>query len=207
MGFRKQLLGGGQTGTREWEEQVAQDFAEVTGSPIEEARAFVRVSVEAAKTDARKEGTENFPPNYGDLLLEKERSNPRLKNELAKIRQEGVTDEDIRRYWSMNDLERRVLEKFYQGILYATWKMAREAGLSSKQAAVFARKYHPYYGNPDDTRVTTGDDRPLPIELMMREDAWFDKQRSGNPSQLKQRLEEHSSYNALIRAEIRAGRI
>jgi hypothetical protein len=95
----------------------------------------------------------------------------------------------------------------YKAILYATWKNAVQDGRTSEQAAIHARKFHPYYGEPDDTRVTSGDDRPLPIELMGREDAWFEKARSQGLDALRQRLQKSSSYNALMRTEIRAGRL
>jgi hypothetical protein len=56
-------------------------------------------------------------------------------------------------------------------------------------------------------RMTSGDDQPLPIELMKRENAWFEEQMRVNPEELQLRLERSSSYNAVIRAEIRAGRL
>jgi hypothetical protein len=141
------------------------------------------------------------------LLLERERADPNVAREFQAKRQEGVTDEDIRWYWNMRDLERRAMEQMYRAILYAAWKSARAEGRSDEEAARHARKFHPYWGDPDDTRLARDDNRPLPVELMKRKNAWFEKERATNPEGLELRLARSSSYNALIRAEIRAGRL
>ena len=191
-----------------WERRVAYHLASAAGTSFEDAMDTVRICIEAKKKEIQKEGPKYVPPNWSTLLLEEERTNPTIKNKLAPVRRDGVTDEDIRRYLDMNELERRTLQYLNEVTLYSAWTAALQAGLSdNRTAAVYARKYLPYYGDPDDTRVTSGDDRPLPLELMLREDAWSDKERNRNPSQFKKRLGEYSSYNAFVRAEIRAGRM
>lgn len=203
MSFWKSLLGQDES-ERDLQERIAFSFAGF-GLSLAEAKDMARSCIEAAKEEARKQGS--LPPNAGDTFLREEGTNQRVREWLAKKRREGVRNEDIRWYWNLDDLERRASENMYRAILYATWKDAMREGRTGEEAAVYARKFHPYYGEPDDTRVTSADDRPLPIELMGRENAWFDKQRSRNQDALKQLLQTHSSYNALMRAEIRAGRL
>jgi len=191
-----------------WEKRVAHHLASAAGTSFEDAMDTVRICIEAKKKDIQGEGPKYVPPNYSTLLLEAERTDPTLKNKLALLRREGVTNEDIGRYYDMVELERRTLQCVHETMLYSAWKSALQAGFADdRRAAVYARKYHPYYGDPDDNRVTSGGDRPLPLELMLRVDAWSDKERNRNPSQFKERLEKHSSYNAFVRAEIRAGRM
>ena len=203
MPFWKRLLGQDEP-ERNLQERIAFSLAGF-GLSLAEAKDMASSCIEAAKEEVRKEGS--LPPNAGDTFLREEGTNQRVREWLAKKRRAGVRDEDIRWYWNLDDLERRALEQMYQAILYATWKGAKEEGRTGEEAAVYSRKFHPYYGEPDDTRVTSGDDRPLPIELMGRENVWFDRQRSGDPDALKQLLQRYSSYNALMRAEIRAGRL
>ena len=209
MGFWDRLLGGSEDDRRmehDLREQLAHSLVGM-GASVMEAVALAETCIATAKEEARKAGTLRLPSNSGDRLLEQEPTDPNLAREFQNKRREGVTDEDIRRYWNMRDLERRALEQMYRGILYATWKAARAEGRSDEEAARHARKFHAYWGVPDDTRVTRDDDRPLPLELMKREDAWFTKERATNPEELKQRMARSTSYNALIREEIRAGHL
>jgi hypothetical protein len=147
-------------------------------------------------------------PGRGDILLERERTDLKLKSQLQKKRLEGVTDNDILWYWNRNDSERRAEENMDRAVMYARFKQyVEDEYRTPEEAAVRIRKYFPYYGDSDDTRVTAGEDRPLPVELMKRVDDWFGKERTENPADFKKRLEQSSSFNALIRVEIRAGRL
>lgn len=191
-----------------WERRVALHLASAVGTSFEDAMDTVRMCIEAKKKEIQAEGPKYVPPNWSTLLLEAERTNPTIKSKLAPLRRDGVTDDDIRRYHDMNEIERRTLQYLNEVTLYSAWKRAHETGVTDdRMAAVSARKQHPYYGDPDDMRVTSGDDRPLPFELMLREDVWSDEERNRNPSQFKESLEKFSSYNAFVRAEIRAGRL
>lgn len=207
MALWKRFFGESRSLQRRLEQQISQTLAEMTGCSIDEARSIARACIKKAKADARKAGTNALPANSGDILLQRERANPKLAQWLSAKRTEGVRDDDIRWYWNMPDLERRTLETMQEAILFSTWRSARSDGRTPEEAAVHSRKYHPYYGDPSDTKVTWGDDRPLPIELMNREDAWYERECIGDPTAFKNRLEGFSSYNALMRAEIRAGRL
>jgi hypothetical protein len=47
---------------------------------------------------------------------------------------------------------------------------------------------------------------PLPYELKDRVNAWMQKEMM-SPEDLRRRVEESSTFNALVRSEIRAGRL
>ena len=80
------------------------------GTPSSEAgKKIFSEWLRETKEDARKETTDNLPPNYGDWLLEKEATDPNIKFRLAKARKDGARDEDIRIWWNLPDLERRLM--------------------------------------------------------------------------------------------------
>ena len=192
---------------REIQAQIVQDLID-GGMHTGDAVSVVRSCIDAAKEEIRKQGTQRLPPNYGDILLQHEKTDPNVGKELEKKRREGVTDEDIRVYWNAPELWRRTTDQLARSLIFSVWKQSVTGGQSDDEAAVYARKFFPYWGDPDDTRVTSGDDRPLPVELSRREDTWTSREREKNGDQaLKERCEDASSYNAIIRAEIRAGRL
>ncbi len=173
-----------------------------------DALSVVRSCIDTAKKEIRKEGTQRLPANYGDVLLQREKTDANVANELAKKRREGVTDEDIRVYWNASELWRRTTDQLGQFLMYSAWKGLVKEGQSDEEAALHVRRLFPYWGNPDDMSVASGDNRPLPIELSRREDAWTsrERQRIGDQA-FQERCQSSSSYNAVIRAEIRAGRL
>jgi len=138
--------------------------------------------------------------------LDKESTDEEAKSYLAKMRKEGVTDEDIRWWWNRHDLERRMItaaDEWFQYALYL--KLIKEDGLSRNEAAKRIRKFYPIYGDPDDTSVMAGEDRPLPIELKLRVNIYMTRRRQADSEQFIKDLEESSSFNALIRREIKKG--
>jgi hypothetical protein len=210
MSFWSSLFGGNAQERhveREVQTQIVQDLID-GGMSTGDAVSVVRSCIEAAKEEIRKEGTQRLLPSYGDVLLQREKTDPNVAKELAKKRREGVTDEDIRIYWNASELWRRTVDQLGRSLTYSLWKELVNEGQSDKEAAAYVRKYFPYWGDPDDASVTSGDDRPLPVELSRREDAWTSRERERIGDQaFKERCESSSSYNAIIRAEIRAGRL
>jgi hypothetical protein len=69
-------------------------------------------------------------------------------------------------------------------------------------AAKKVRKFHPMYGDPDDTMHTKGDDRPLPYELKNRINIYIEKRAQKDPDKYKKEIENSSTFNSLIRREI-----
>lgn len=149
-----------------------------------------------------------LPPNAGDKILEKEKSDENTHRVLEKLRQEGVRDEDIRWWWNLNSVERAMMlkvDEFHRLALHI--KCRQEDGLSVEQAAEQVRKHHPIFGNPEDTTHTQGDDRPLPEELKDRINIYVEKRFTSDPEKFKEEIEQSSTFNALVRKEIRAGKL
>ena len=63
------------------------------------------------------------------------------------------------------------------------------------------------YGDPDDTMHTKGNDRPLPYELKDRINIYVEKCKKKDPDKLKKDIENSSTFNSLIRNEIKNGNL
>ncbi|OIP13805.1 MAG: hypothetical protein AUJ99_00875 [Caldisericum sp. CG2_30_36_11] len=183
-----------------------------TGMTLEYARREVKKAIELCKEQAIKEGTIDLPNNYGDLLIRAaESGDPNAKKIVDKARKEGATDEDIREFWNLNDLQRRMViwsENLHR-VAMASYLL--RPGLSKdeeKKAAAKIRKTFPMYGDPDNTKVTSGDDRPLPHELRGKVDRWRIKIiNEEGEEKIKERLDRYSTFNAMVRDEIRKGNL
>jgi len=81
-----------------------------TGMTLEHARGEVRKAIELCKEQAIKEGTVGLPNNYGDLLIrDAESGDLNAKKIVDKARKEGAIYKDIREFWNLNDLQRRMV--------------------------------------------------------------------------------------------------
>lgn len=78
---------------------------------------------------------------------------------------------------------------------------------AADEAAIQIRKFYPIYGDSNDTTHTTGDDRPLPYELKDRIDVYIEKRVKENSEKYKSEVQQSSTFNALIRKEIKAGNL
>ena len=206
MGFFSRLLG---FRSDEVEEQVesmyVQLYQSAKGMSPREAREAVRMLIEQAKEEASNEGTTNLPPDFGDQILARENVDTRQK--LEKKRREGVTNEAIRWWWNMPDLQRRMMITDDDATHMATYLHHVEQGLSPEESAAEVRKSHLIYGDPDDTSNTTGDDRPLPMELKDRVNTYVARRIQEDPAAFKNDIEASSTMNALIRREIATKRL
>ncbi len=145
----------------------------------------------------------NLPVNAGDSLLDKEKNNESTHNLLEKKRREGVRDEDIRWWWNSSDLERMMMLKVDEFHRLALHIKCREDGLSAEQSANQVRKFHPIYGNPEETTHTDGDDGPLPEELKNRINIYIERKPQTDPEKYKDEIEQSTTFNALIRKELK----
>jgi hypothetical protein len=178
------------------------------GMLLSQAEANFHELLKLAKKESQKEGTSSLPQNYGDILLEKESTDDKIKVMLAKKRKEGVRNEDLKWWWNMHDLERRMMLKVSEWTALALFiKLREEDGLNEREAGKIVMKSHPMFGDPDDTTHTTGEDRPLPYELNNRIDIYINKMSQTDPEQFKRDIKEASTLNALIRKEIKKGNI
>lgn len=131
---------------------------------------------------------------------------PELVARLEAKKKDGATEDDIRWLWDLPDVERRMIEKDDQHTILAFILEKEDQGLSKKQAIQELRKSMPMWGDPTDTTHTRGDDRLLPYELKRRVAAWMERYYA-NPQAFDTKLASFSTFNAMIRSEIRAGRI
>lgn len=192
---------------KQLEDQYVPTFL-MMGMSSSQAKSTFQDMLKLAKEKSQKEGSSNWPQNLGDFLLERESADGKIKSMLTKRRKEGVRDEDIRWWWNMHDLERRMMLTFDDISRHSLFvRLRKEEGLNAEEAAREVRKFHPIYGDPDDTTHTTGDDRPLPEELKDRINIYIEKRAQTEPQKYKKEIEDSSTFNALIRKEIKKGNI
>lgn len=188
-------------------ELYSQMFSQLpTGMTLKQARKEVKKMIKACKKEAKKEG-DNIP-NCGDLMLHAaELGVAYAKKRVEEAREEGATDEDIREYWNLHYLQRRMVIWSENVFRYAEFLSAKkEENLSSEVAGKRIRKMFPIYGNPKDTSdiYVSYDDRPLPNELRGRVDMY--RQKHG-AEMIQKKASKYSSYNAFIRTEIKKGNL
>ena len=179
-----------------------------------EAKKTFNQLLSQSKIKCKKAGiTENI--NRSEWLIELMNSTNESLNETEKYskdyidvrKNEGVTDTDIRSWWDLHYLERAFteeLDNFFRAIGFVH---DRDQGLSKEEAAKRNRHAFIYYGQPNDTSHTTGDNRPLPYELKDRINRYVEKRAKENPNTIKSEKQNYETYNAFIRAEMRKGNI
>ncbi len=193
---------------RRLEEEFVKEFHENMGMSMSEAKGLFRDLFARAKEASIEGKTFNYPLNAGDILLEKEQGDEKIRASLAKKRREGVTTDDIRWWWNRHDLERQLILEIDQlDRVRRLRQYIYEDGLGQKQAAQRIRKGSPVYGDQEDTEHTSGDDRPLPYELRNRIVAYTKKRWTTDPEKFILDIDESSTFNALVRKEIRIGNL
>ena len=208
MGKFSNLFGSSSDIEKNLEDLYVPIFQMKMGLSASEAKGTFRDILKHEKEKSEKEGTSKLPQNFGDIMLEQESTNEEMRSMLAKKRQEGVRDEDIRWWCNMHDLEKRIMVAFGDVMKLAVYKKLREEdGLSEREAMRRLRKALPIFGNPEDTTHTAGEDRPLPFELKDRIEVYVEKRTKTDQEKLKKDLAESSSFNALIRKEMKNGNI
>ena len=190
------------------EDRYVSMFQEIVGMSPSQAKSAFRDIIQEAKEESLKEDSPDLPENVGDFLLEKKSSDEKIRSILAKKRNEGIRDQDIRWWFNMHDLERRILLKVDDVSMRSLFtKLREQGGLSENEAAKGIRKGYPVFGDPDDTSHSTGEDRPLPYELKNRINIFVQKRLQKDPEKFKKQIEESSTFNALVREEVKKGNI
>ncbi len=189
-------------------EEFVKEFHGNMGMSRSEAKELFRDIFARAKQTSIEGGSFNYPLNAGDILLENEQRDEKIRASLEKKRNEGVTTEDIRWWWNRHDLERMLLLEIDQlDRVRRLREYLYEDGLGEKQAAQRIRGGEPVYGDPEDTEHTSGDDRPLPYELRNRIAAYTKKRWATDPEKFLLDIDKSSTFNALVRKEIRSGNL
>ncbi len=193
---------------RRLEEEFVKEFHENMGMSMSEAKGLFRDLFARAKEASIEGKTFNYPLNAGDILLEKEQGDEKIRASLAKKRREGVTTDDIRWWWNRHDLERQLLLEIDQlDRIRRLREYLNEDGFGEKQAAQRIRKSEPVYGDPEDTEHTAGHDRPLPHELRNRIATYMKKRWATDPEKFLLDIDGSSTFNALVRKEISKGNL
>lgn len=182
-------------------------WARMQQGSVDAARGEVAQWINEAKRDAKRDGDAALPRRYGEILLAGESTDPQIQARLAIKRAEGVRDAVIRWWWNLNYIERRLMLKIDNLSRMAVFIQELSAERTPEDAARHIWKYFPNYGNEHEVSAGEGNDRPIPYELKDRVNTWLEQQRLENASVPKERLDQTSSFNAVVRAEIRAGKL
>jgi hypothetical protein len=193
---------------RTLEPQYVSYFKESMSMPEEVARELFKTFAKEQKEAAHREGTDRFPESFGHILLEREKTDEKVRNAFAPKRAEGVTDEDISLWWNMHDLERRMIckvDEMNRILLFE--KLVQDTGVTEPEAARVVAKRFPIYGDPDHLVLDTDDDRPLPFELKWRVNRYITERTEADPDRFREESEASTSLNALLRKAVRQGEL
>lgn len=206
MGLFSKLFGESSDEKKKLEEVYVPMFQTLMGMSQSQAKSTFHTLYSEAQAEAKREGSLNLPMNLGDILIEKETTDKNIHSMLKKRRKQGVTDEDIRSWMNRHELDRKMMVKVDIWFKFALFKkLVEEDGLDRDEATSRVKKFHPIFGDPDDATITTDDDKPLPFELMERVNIYIGKK--ADEENFKKEIQESSSFNALIRKEIKKGNI
>jgi len=191
------------------EEQIERDYVNIyaaRGLHEREASSLVKRMIADVKTDIARYVKQPKPPT-GDELLAKAQYDENLRARLSILRNEGVSDEDLRWWHNMTDLSRGMIlqDDIFHHVTFTHGQAAN--GKTAEEGLKLVPTYFPIYGNPTDESKFKGDDRPLPIELKNRVNAYNISMTAQDPEGHKMRIERSTSFNALVRQAIKAGRL
>ena len=207
MGLLAKLLGRSLEIKRTLEKTYIPQLMEVMDISLPQAQVtFIRL-LEQARHESSDLGTARLPEDYGNVLLSLETEDEKIRSTLASKRKEGVTNEDIRWWWNMHDLERRMMLKVDEQRRTTEYLRYRQAGLSKDEAGGRVRRYYPSYGAPDDLPEFNLEDNHLPPELKRRIDRYIERRREVDPDAFEEEMERSSTFNALVRKEIQNGNL
>jgi len=190
------------------EPQYVSFFRESMSMPEEVAHEIFKTFAEEQKEAARIDGTDRLPESFGEILLERERTDEKVRTAFAPKRAEGVTDEDIALWWNMHDLERRMIckvDEMNRILLFE--KLVQGGGVTELEAAQSVAKRFPVYGDREHLVLGTDDDRPLPFELKWRVNRYLTERTKADPDGFREAAEAFTSMNALLRKAIRQGEL
>jgi len=190
------------------EPQYVSFFQESMNMPEEIAREIFKAFSQDLKDAAHREGTDQLPESFGEILLEREQTDEKVRNAFAPKRAEGVTDEDIAFWWNMHDLERRMIckvDEMNRILLFE--KLVQSSSATEPEAARMVAKRFPIYGDPEHLILDTEDDRPLPFELKWRVNRFITEKTTTDPDEFREEVEASTSMNALLRTALRQGKL
>ena len=209
MSFLSRLFGGSQAAIeREVRNIYTQMLCNFCGYTSTQAEQAMSEAIATCKQQGKSEGTADLPKDYGNLLVVAARmGEPKSQRIVERARREGATDDDIKEWWNLPDLCRRMVLWSENTFRYAAFLHAVDEdglGLSDESAAARVHKMFPFYGDPEDTSKLAGDNRPLPHELRGRVDMY---KQAHDAQYVADQVKNFPSYNAFVRHAIQRGLI
>jgi hypothetical protein len=164
----------------------------------EQATEIFRKLLQEAKAEI-KSGSD-LPANLGEYLLKAEKNNVRINAMIAKRRLFGVSDDEIRKWWNKDELERGIIKKFSEFQRMAIYSLLKSQGMSAKDAAKKVKMGFPTYGEKDLSLH-------LPYEIKDKVDAYIYALFSDpkKAAAARQEIEAAGSVNEYIVAKMDAG--
>jgi len=211
------------------EEELLEHYSKMFATMgMPDGRKSAKEILDRSIEKSKQERTYNLPLNLGNILLDEEEAEDPvveklvevIKRTLQKKRDEGVRDEDIKWWWNLNDVERQImlavdemnrLSLFMHNIKTST-ESSKEK--TAEKASRRVWKFHPMYTYGDTGERNSsipewihGEDLPLPIELKDRVNIYIEKRGKNHAEEFKKDIDTASTFNALVRKEIKAGNI
>lgn len=190
-----------------------------TAIGLPDAKKVAKTLLNQAIEKSKKEGTYNLPSNFGDIILKKQTTGEPVVEKAAEIirrtlprkRSERVRDADIRWWWNLNDVERNIMLAVDEMNRLSTFTDEYLKYENGEESAKKVWKFHPTYGDPTDKTSFPSwvkeEDLPLPFELKDRINIYIEKRAKSDPERYKREVETSSTFNSLVRKEIKAGNI
>lgn len=186
-----------------------------------EARKMAQEMLDCAISSSKEAGTYDLPSNFGDIIVNNTKTNDPFITKLAEeirikmsiLKMDGVTDEDIRFWWNLSDVERFLVKeddnrsKMLNFIINIKNSSEPSKELAAEKAAKKVKKLFPVYEDTSDQVEPQDDNRPLPIELKNRINNYIEKRLRIDSEKYREELFISTSCNAFFRKEIKAGRI
>lgn len=161
------------------------------------SRKEVKKAIKDCKIKAKLEGTDKMFPNSGDYLIDGAKAgNEKCKRFIQKSYAGGANEDDVRHWWNLHDLERRMIQYTDNLFRISAFEGLIQDGLTEVEAAEQIKKEFPYYGDPMDESKPKGEDRPLAEELHDRINYLTIKL---TPEYIKEHSQDYSSMNAFLR--------
>jgi len=122
---------------------------------------------------------------------------------------EGVTLDDVRQHYNLGEAALVKMEQEDEVARRAIYSHWTKQGADAETAVQHALRDIAFFGNLNQANATglTGDDAPLPWELKRRVLAWLFRRQREDAAALERDAKAATSWNALVRSEIRAGRL
>lgn len=209
------------------EEGLLKEYSHMfTAMGLPDTKETAKELLDRAIEKSKKEGTYNLPPNFGNIILKEQKAEDPIvekfaegiRNTLLSKRAEGVRDEDIKWWWNLNDIERSIMlgvDEMNRMALFIK-ELENSTEISKEKAAERAAeimwKFHPKYtygyrGEQKKIPERIKNHLPLPIELKNRINIYIEKKAKSDLEKYKREIEASSTFNALVRKEIKAGNI